>query len=195
MAKPGLVKNSGPAHGRASGPLAVPFVAREWEITRLRELHAQHKQVLIIGPAGVGKSTLVEHLRGQLSLVVSPKSSHFGEICESLEPELRLNGEGLKLLVRKRQLRAALRECGRAAVFDGIGWTTPKLSSFLESVAERAPVWICTRSEHPWDIGHFWPLLTRFARVEVRPFHLSGTQALVEAAVELASSRPRRGAS
>ncbi len=68
-------------------------------------------------------------------------------------------------------------------MFDGVGWTSPKLSSFFESVTERAPVWICARSEHPWDIGHFWPLLARFARVEVRPFHPSETQALVEAAV------------
>ena len=45
-------------------------------------------------------------------------------------------------------------------------------------------MWICARSEHPWDIGHFWPLLVRFERVELRPFHLSETQALVEAAVE-----------
>ena len=64
-----------------------------------------------------------------------------------------------------------------------MGWISPKLSSFFESLTERAPVWICARSEHPWDIGHFWPLLVRFARVEVRPFHPSETQALVEAAV------------
>ncbi len=64
-----------------------------------------------------------------------------------------------------------------------MGWISPRLSSFIESVTERAPVWICARSEHPWDIGHFWPLLVRFARVELRPFHASETHALVEAAV------------
>lgn len=68
-------------------------------------------------------------------------------------------------------------------MFDEVSWTTPKLSSFIESVTERAPVWICAHSEHPWDIGHIWPLLARFARVEVRPFHLSETQALVKAAI------------
>jgi predicted ATPase len=178
-----MVQRSGPADTPARSPFALPFVARETEIARLCELCAERKHVLILGPAGVGKSALVGHLRERLSLLVSPKSVHFGEICESLEPQLRLNGEGLKLLARKRQLRAALRECGKAVVFDGVGWAGPKVSSFFESVAERAPVWICARSEHPWDIGHIWPLLARFARVELRPFHLSETQELVEAAV------------
>jgi hypothetical protein len=165
--------------------LDLPFVGREREITQLEELHAEGKHVLIVGPAGAGKSALVGRVREQLSLVVSAKSVHFGEICASLEAELGLDGGGLRVLQRKRQLRAVLSGCGRAAVFDGVGWTGPKVSSFFESVAERAPVWICARSEHPWDIGHIWPLVAaRFARVELRPFHLRETRALVEAAVQ-----------
>jgi len=183
MAKPKPLQDSGPAETPALTAVWFPFVAREREIARVCELHAQHKHVLIQGPAGVGKSALVGRVREQLGLLVSPRSVCFGEICGSLEPELGLGGGGLRLLQRKRRVRAALGECGRAVVFDGVGWTGPKVSSFFESVAERAPVWICTRSEHPWDIGHFWPLLARFARVEVRTFHLRETQALVEATV------------
>src|SRR5439155_26983405 len=175
MARPEPIQDSGPAEMRARSAFVLPFVGREKEISRLCELHEEQKHVLILGTAGVGKSALVGHVREQLSLLVSPKSVHFGEICHSLEMELRLDGEGRKLLQRKRQLRAALGECGRAVVFDGVGWTRPKISSFFEGVAERAQVWICTRSEHPWDIGHFWPLLARFARVELRPLHLSET--------------------
>jgi hypothetical protein len=159
-------------------------MARETEITRLRELHAQRKHVLILAPAGVGKSALVGHLCPALDLLVSLKSAHLGEICGCLEPKLGLNPQGLKLLERKKRLRETLALGGRTVVFDGVGWTTPKVSSFVESIAVRAPVWICTRSEHPWDIGHFWPLLARFERVELRPFHLSETRGLVEAAVE-----------
>src|SRR5437867_6007919 len=148
-----------------------PFIGRLKECQHLRELHARRKCALIRGPAGIGKSELVAHLRQELELLICPRTTRFGEICESFEPELRLSGEGLRLLPRKKQLRQALRSCGRTVVFDGVGWTTPKLSSFLESVAERTPVWICARSEHPWDIGHIWPLLVRFERVELRPFH------------------------
>jgi hypothetical protein len=129
-------------------------------------------------------------VRRQLSLLVSARSAHLGEICECLEPALGLNPVGLKLLERKKRLRERLAAAGRTVVFDGAAWTTPKLSSFFGGVAERGPVWICARSEHPWDIGHFWPLLARFARVEVRPFHLTETQALVEAAVQTGGIPP-----
>ena len=184
MAKSKSIQDSGPAETSARSAIFLPFVAREREISRLCQLHAEHKHVLILGPAGVGKSALMEQVRERLTLLVSPKSVHFGEIFTSLEPELRLDGEGVTLLQRKRQLRAALRECGGVVVFDGVDWTGPKVSSFFESVAERTPVWICTRSDHPWDIGHLWPLLARYARVELSPFHLAETQALVEAAVQ-----------
>ena len=149
----------------------------------MRELHAQRKHVLILGPAGVGKSALVEQLRQQLSLLVSPCSAHLGEICRGLEPQLGLDPAGLRLLQRKQRLREAVAAAGRTVVFDGVGWIGPKVSSFLESLTERAPVWICARSEHPWDIGRFWPLLVRFERVEVPPFQPGETQALVEGAM------------
>lgn len=165
------------------GACVFPFVGRQREMARLCELHAERKHALVLGPAGVGKSALVEHLCEQLSLLVSAKSAHLGEICEGLEAQVGLNPAGLRLLLRKQRLREALGAAGRVVVFDGVGWTGPKVSSFLEGVTERAPVWICARSEHPWDIGHFWPLLVRFERVEVRPFNLSEMQALVEAAV------------
>jgi hypothetical protein len=131
----------------------------------------------------VGKSALVAQLREQLLLLVSADSAHLRQICEGLEPQLGLESAGLRLLQRKQRLRKAVADAGGTVVFDGVDWTSPKESSFLESVTERVPVWICARSEHPWDIGHFWPLLVRFERVALRPFHPTETQALVEAAV------------
>lgn len=190
MASGKPVQSSGPAETPAQDSFQFLFVGRGREITQLGALHTQRKHVLIIGPAGAGKSALVERLREQLSLLVSGKSAHLGGICEGLEPQLGLTPAGLKLLERKKRLREALGTAGRVVVFDGVGWTGPKVSSFLESVSERAPVWICTRSEHPWDLGHFWPLLARFARVEVRPFSLSETQALVETAVRAGGIPP-----
>ena len=169
--------------GDCRGPIlpALALIGREKETARLRQLHADRKHVLILGPAGVGKSALVAHLRPQLPLLLCPHSEHLGEICETLEAELGLSAADLKLVQRKQRLRQALAEAGKTVVFDGLGWTTPKLSSFLESVMERVPVWLGARSEHPWDIGHFWRLLVRFKRVELPPFHEAETRALVEA--------------
>jgi len=164
--------------------LQLRFVGRGKEVARLKQLCAQRKHVLILGPAGVGKSALLFHLREQLPLLLCPHSEHLGEICDSLERELGLSAADLKLVQRKPRLRQALAEAGKTVVFDGLSWTTPKLSSFLETVSARVPVWIATRSEHPWDIGHFWTLLVRFERVELHPFHLAETQALVAATVK-----------
>jgi len=163
---------------------ALPFVGRTKEIVQLKQLHAQRRHILILGPAGVGKSALLAHLCRQLPLLWCPHSEHLGEICEGLEGELALTPAGLRLVERKKRLRQALADAGQTVVFDGLGWTTPKLSSFLETVMTRVPVWLCARSEHSWEIGHFWTLLVRFERVKLRPFHLAETLALVEATVK-----------
>jgi predicted ATPase len=162
----------------------IPFVGRGREVAQLTQLHAERKHVLILGSAGVGKSALVVRLCQQLPLLLCPHSEHLGEICDSLEAELRLPAADGKLTKRKQRLRAALAEAGKTVVFDGLAWTTPKLSSFLESVVARVPVWLCARSEHSWDIGHFWTMLVRFERVELNPFRLGETRALVAAAVK-----------
>ena len=178
-----LIQQEQPAAGLAPVHSRFPFVGRQKEIERLSGLHAKRKHVLILGPAGAGKSALVGQVRERLSLVVSGRSDHLGEICDALEPQFGLSGAGLRLLRRKQRVREGVAAAGRTVVFDGVGWTGPKVASFFESVMERAPVWICTRSELAHDIGHFWPLLVRFERVEVRAFHLSETKALVEAAI------------
>lgn len=162
--------------------LSLPFVGREKEIERLRELHRQRKHVLIVGAEGIGKSALVEHLRESLSLRLCPVSERLSEICDSLERECGFEAGGLHLVRRKNRLLKALKGTKRPVVFDGLSWTTPKLSSFIENVSERVPVWLCVRSEHSWDIGHAWPLLARFERVDLKPFHPGETLLLLDAA-------------
>lgn len=164
--------------------VALPFVARKTEALQLQRLHAQRKHALILGPAGVGKTALVDQLGQKLDLLVCPHSERFSSICENLEEQLGLPGGNLKLLPRKRRLHGALAGAGRTVVFDGVGWTTPRLSSFLESVMERVAIWICARSERCRDIGHFWPLLVRFETIQLHPFRPAETRAAVDAAVE-----------
>jgi hypothetical protein len=164
--------------------IALPFVGREKEIARLRQLHKERRHVLILGAAGIGKSALVAHLRASLGLRVCPASERLGEICEALEREFDLEAGDLHIVQRKNRLLKLLKEAKRiAVVFDGASWTTPKLGSFIENVGERVPVWLCVRSEHPWDVGRIWPLLVRFEHVELKPFHPKETEKLVAAAV------------
>jgi hypothetical protein len=163
--------------------LSLPFAGREKEIGRLRQLHKQRKHVLILGAEGMGKSALIAHLRESLRLRVCPASERLSEICEALERELDLEAGDLHIVRHKNRLLKSLTGTKRAVVFDGVSWTTPKISSFFDCVSERVPVWIVSRFEHAWDLGHFWRFLWKFERVELHPFHLADTRALVEAAV------------
>ena len=164
--------------------IPLPFVGRAKEIALLQRLHAQRKHVLILGADGIGKSALVAHLRQSLRLRVCPASERLSEICEALEREFDLEAGDLHIVQRKNRLLKRLKEAKRiAVVFDGASWTTPKLGSFIENVSERVPVWLCVRSEHPWDVGRIWPLLVRFEHVELKPFHPGESLLLVESAV------------
>ncbi|MGA9449964.1 MAG: ATP-binding protein [Verrucomicrobiia bacterium] len=163
--------------------IQLPFVGRTKEIALLQRLHAQRKHVLVLGAEGVGKSALVAHLRDSLRLRVCPASERLSKICEALEPEFDLEAGDLHLVRRKNRLLKLLKATKRTVVFDGASWTTPKLGSFIENVSERVPVWLCVRSEHPWDVGRIWPLLVRFERVELKPFHPRETQLLIKAAI------------
>ena len=163
--------------------LSLPFTGRRKEIAQLRRLHARRKHVLIVGSEGIGKSALVAQLKDTLSLVVCAQSETLGEICHHLETELNSPAPYLHLVQRKNRLLKILAETRRTVVFDGAGWTTPKISSFFESAMECAPVWICAQSELAHDIGHFWPLLARFGTIKLQPFHFSEMRALLSAAV------------
>jgi hypothetical protein len=170
---------------RVSVSLSLPFIGREREVRQITKLDRQRKHVLILGPEGVGKSALVGHLHATLGFRVCPNSERLGEICNSLERDFRLEASDLRLVQRKNRLLKTLVGTNRAVVFDGVNWTTPRLASFLECVSDRVPVWIVTRSEHSWDIGHVWPLLVRFQRIELQPFHPPETRALLAAAIRL----------
>ena len=174
----------------ATKRMRLPFVGRASELARLTELHGKGRHVLILGPAGVGKSALVGEVRERLGLVVCERSGHLGEICAGLEAGLGVSPGGAKLVERKRSLLAGLRGRGLTVVFDGVGWTGPKVASLIEGVVERAAVWICARSEHPWDIGHVWPLLVRLERVELAAFHPAESQMAVAAAVAAGAAPP-----
>jgi len=163
--------------------LELPFIDRDKECAQLQRLHTSHKHVLILGAEGVGKSALVGYLRESFGLRVCPSSARLAEICDSLECELELESAQLHLVQRKNRLLKSFAGTKQTVVFDGVAWTTPKVSSFLEDVSEREPVWLCARSDQAGDIGHFWQFLWKFERVELRPFHLAETRALLEAAV------------
>ncbi|MFN3409633.1 MAG: hypothetical protein ACK45B_11605 [Limisphaerales bacterium] len=125
----------------------------------------------------------MDRLKCRCDFLLSPRSNRLTAICESLEAQLGLTSAGLDLVPRKNRLLCALAEDRRLVVFDDVGWTTPRLASFLESAMARVPVWMVSRSDRSWDIGHVWPRLGRVERIRVPPLHLAETRAVVTSAV------------
>jgi hypothetical protein len=169
--------------------LSSPFVGRAEEIARLRKLHAQRKHVLLVGAEGIGKTALVEHLQLSLPLLLCSRSGSFQAICSSLNRSSVVNS-GRRILPRQHELLSVLMKANKPVVFDGLGWTNLKLSSFFECVAKRAPVWICCRSAELWDFGFYKPFLWKFVRVELKPFCLSETRQMAESAIKARRLRP-----
>jgi hypothetical protein len=159
-----------------------PFIGRTKEIARLRQLHAQRRHVLVVGPAGIGKTALIHHLKTFLDLLVSSESNGFKAIARSLEDQSGAGLPGRNILPRKSELLALLAKANQTIVFDSLGWTNLKLTSFLECVSERGPVWLCCRSTELWDIGLFQPFLWKFVRLELHPFSLAEARVMVQAA-------------
>ncbi len=165
--------------------IQFPFVGREKQMAWLRQFHEERCNVLILGPEGIGKSALVEQVQLSLGLWVCPHSEHLSEICESLERKLGLKADGLLVVRRKNRILKLLRNRQDVTVvFDGASWTTPKLGTFIENVCACTPVWLCARSEHPWDIGRIWPLLVHFHHIQLKPLQPKESQRLVAAAVQ-----------
>ena len=165
--------------------LAIPFVGRGKEAAQLQRLHGQGRHALVLGAAGVGKTSLIRHVACSLDLLVCAQSVRLSEICSALEPQLGLVAGDLHMIPRKNLLMRRLAEEGKTVVFDGAGWTTPKLNAFLDQTCERVPVWLCSRSELACDVGHFWQHLWKFERVELHPLHPAETHAIIKAGVEM----------
>lgn len=53
----------------------------------------------------------------------------------------------------------------------------------MARVAEKIPIWIACRSDKPPDVGHIWPELYKFTRIEISPLTETGTRMLVDEAV------------
>jgi AAA+ ATPase superfamily predicted ATPase len=55
---------------------SLAFFGRKREIDDLRALHGLRRHVLIVGPAGIGKSALLQRVRRELSLFVTASSDN-----------------------------------------------------------------------------------------------------------------------
>ena len=139
--------------------------------------------MLIIGPAGIGKTALLREVRQSCPLLLCEETSSLRRICDSLERQLGWAHHKLNLLQRKNRLLGHLFRRGESVAFDQVSRTAPRIARFIAHLAEQIPVWIACRSDRAHHIGQIWPELYKFSRIEISPLTKIETRALVAEAV------------
>jgi len=89
---------------------------------------------------------------------------------------------------RVHRLAARLPQIERPIVIDNVARVPSRVAHLVRFLMLRQPVWLLVRSTDPLELGHVWPYLFLFKRVDVPPFSLAETQAFL-AAVDFAGDR------
>jgi hypothetical protein len=166
------------------------FFGRKEEIQQLRTLHALRKHVLVVGPAGIGKTALLRQIRQHCPLLVCEETSSLRRICDSIERQLGWAHHKLNVIERKNRLLAHLTRRGEPVAFDHVAHTPPRIVRFMDLLAEKIPVWIACRSDRPHEIGHIWEHLYKFTRMELAPFTPEDTGRFIMEAVAEGNIQP-----
>jgi hypothetical protein len=160
------------------------FFGREKEIERLRSFHFLRKHVLVVGPAGIGKTALLRQLRQRCPVLICEETSSLRRICDSLERQLGWTHRKLNVVERKNRLLAYLGRRAEPVAFDHVALTPPTVARFMGKLGELIPVWIACRSDRPDEIGNIWEHLYKFTRVEIPPLKAAETRRLILQAIE-----------
>ncbi len=161
---------------------STPFVGREPLLRRLGALYRSGWHVLLVGPKGVGKSMLIAELTRTFPMLYVPRCGCLGDLLAALEPAAGLEAGDLKHPTRVHRLAAGLPKLGRPLLLDNVGRVPPRVAHFIRHALIRQPVWLIARSVQPLDIGHVWPYLFHFKRIDVPPFSPAETRAFLAAA-------------
>jgi predicted ATPase len=163
---------------------SLSFHGREKKVEQLRQLYADHRNVLIAGPAGIGKTALMRHVRQACPLLLCEETSSLRRICDGLERDLGWRHYKLNLIERKKRLIEYLARRGETVVFDHVALTPPRVARFMAHIAERVPIWMVCRSALASDIGRVWEYLAHFARIDLGPLAPDETRVLVETSAD-----------
>jgi hypothetical protein len=136
----------------------------------------------------VGKTRVLDEILREHPMVFVPASGCLGDVVAAVEPALGLERGDLRLAPRVHRTLAALARQGRPVVFDNVRRVPPKVAHFIRVLMSRQPVWLVARSALPMQLGHVWPYLFLYEKIEVPPFTPAESRAFL-AAVPYAGAR------
>jgi hypothetical protein len=160
----------------------APFVGRKALLHRLGRLYRSSRHVLLFGPPGAGKSMLIAEFVRTHPVLFVPRCNCLGELLAALEPAAGLDRGDFTLAARVHRLARRLPQIGRPIVLDNVARVPPRVAHLVRYMLVRQPVWLLARSTQPLEIGHVWPYLFLFKRVDLPPFSLDETRAFLSAA-------------
>jgi len=158
------------------------FVGRRTVLARLEKGYRTQCHLLLHGAAGTGKSRLIAEFARTHPLLYVPRCNCLGELLAALEPPAGLDRGELTLAARVHRLAARLPPIGRPIVVDHVGRVPSRVAHLLRVLMLRQPVWLLVRSLHPLDLGHVWPYLYLFERIDLPPFSPDETRAYLRTA-------------
>jgi hypothetical protein len=155
------------------------LIGRDKELASVRKHLRDGKNLVVSGPAGVGKTALVT-AAGATALYCADTGT-LKTACESLLAQLHLTVPAADNIVRKRAILKATAGKDCRFVFDHVGWVSPKLESFLENIRAAHPLIVVTRSIAWSEIGHLRMLLWNFDQLELAPLSHAATREILRA--------------
>jgi hypothetical protein len=180
--------------GKALKQLITPVQAKPMHrkelIQQLCSIYSQRQNLLLVGVAGIGKTTLLREVGQTLPLQICQETSSLSRICDGLEHQLDWSHEKLNIIQRKNRLLTYLEGRRESVAFDHVAKTPPRVGRFIAHLTEKVPVWIACRSDHRREIGHVWEYLYKFTRLEVPPLTLVETSAIIANAIESGTIQP-----
>lgn len=162
---------------------SLAFFGREKQIEQLRSLHLRRRHVLLVGPAGIGKTALLRQVRQRCPVLLCEETSSLRRICDGLERQLGWAHRKLNVIERKNRLLAYLDRRGEPVAFDHVALTPPRVARFMGKLGDQIPIWIACRSDQAPEIGNVWEYLYKFTRVELPPLKAAETRRLILEAV------------